>query len=153
MIATNHASPDRIERVLAASRRGLMIVLAMVLIAAATLLAHALRPESLLANWPARAPWMVPVAIVVLAAAMGTSQRKMRDSGELQTVLEDEFRQANLARAQRLALVTVIAAQVPLSLLALSDLGTAAAVSVMAVTTVTAGMVTLIVSFLYFDRG
>ena len=151
------SQPDRIEQVLRFSRRGLIAALVILLICATTLVAHALRPGSFLSDWPSKAPWLIPVAItaifatsVLLTRVRGTSPEEAKTL--LKTVAEDEFRQANFARAQRVALAVVIGAQAPLTALALSRLSTAAAVTVMAVTTATLGVATLIVSFLVFDR-
>lgn len=156
MDTPNPSFSERVERSLRSSRRGLFVVLAGVLIAAATLLAHALRPGSLLSDWPSKAPWLIPVAIVLFTVINAVSHRgrtSVTDAKDvMKTVLEDEFRQANFARAQRVALVVILLAQMPLAALALSDLTTAAAVTVMAVTTTTIGLTTLIVSFLVFDR-
>ncbi len=153
---TNDSISDRVERSLRTSRRALIVVLIGVLIAAVTLIAHALRPGSFLSDWPSKAPWLIPVAIVVFVAISALTRRGRASAAEaknvMQTVLEDEFRQANLSRAQRFALVVVLLAQIPLAALSLSGLTTAAAVTVMAVTTVTLGMAALIVSFLIFDR-
>ena len=149
-------SSDRLERLLRANRRSLIAVLVMVLIAAATLIAHALAPGSLLSDWPSRAPWLIPVWIVIFAGVAAQARRKAVAHSDatalMETVINDEYRQANLARAQRIALVVVLIAQMPLSALALSGLPASAAVTIMATTTVTLGMATLIVSFLVFDR-
>lgn len=148
-------APDRVELLLRTSRRSLIGVLGMIFAAGATLIAHALRPGSLLSDWPSRAPWLIPMAIIVFAAisAMRRGDASRQESAAvLATVLDDEFRQANLARAQRLALVAVLAAQIPLTALTLAGLTAAAAIVVMAVVTVMVGMTTLIVSFLVFDR-
>lgn len=155
----NHApsTHDPVDRVLRWSRRSLVVVLVMLFIAAATLIAHALRPGSLLADWPSKAPWLIPTAAAILATTSGLLTRGHRAPAEeakrvLRRVVEDEFRQTNLARAQRLALMVVVVAQAPLAALALSGLTTAAAVTVMSVTTAMLGIGTVIVSFLVFDR-
>jgi hypothetical protein len=142
---------DRAEQ----NRRGLLLVLAVVLLGAATLIAHAIRPGSLLSDWPSKTPW-IPIAIVLFVTIYATTQRGRLSAAEtkdvMERVMEDEFRQKNLSRAQRCALVAVLLAQIPLLALSLSVLTTAAAVSVMAVATVTIGITTLIVAFLIFDR-
>ena len=152
----NPSTSDPIERFLHTSRRGLLVSLAGVLIAAATLIAHALRTGSLLSDWPSRAPWLIPVVIVLFGATSVLAHRGHASAAEaknvMKTVLEDEFRQANFARAQRIALAVVLLAQIPLAALSLSGLTTAAAVTVMTVTTATLGIASLIVSFLLFDR-
>jgi hypothetical protein len=153
----NYSFSERVERSLRTSRRALIMVLIGVLIAAATLIGHALRPGSLLSDWPSKAPWLIPVGIAVVAGMSRLVAYRGRASAAeaknaIETVLGDEFRQANLSRAQRFALGVVLIAQIPLAALSLSGLTTAAAVTVMAVTTVTLGIAALIVSFLVFDR-
>lgn len=144
---------DRTELVLRASRRALWIVLGLILLTAATLIAHVLRPGSLLADWASRTPWLIPFGIVVLAAVISGSRGRPFRPGDpaMKTLLADEFRQANLARAQRVALVVVLVAQVPMPLL-VAELATVPAVTVMSVATVTLGVTALILSFLLFDR-
>ena len=143
---------DRAEQ----NRRGLLLVLAVVLLAAATLIAHAIRPGSFLSDWPSKVPWLVPIAIVLFATIYATTQRGRVSAAEakevMERVMEDEFRQTNLSRAQRFALFAVLLAQIPLLALSLSALTTAAAVTVMSVTTLTIGITTMIVAFLIFDR-
>jgi hypothetical protein len=145
------SSTDREELLLRTSRRSLMIVLAMVLLAAATLIAHVLRPGTLLADWASKAPWLIPVGIVFVTLNAPIGRRIRPDAPEVKAMLADEFRQANLARAQRLSLIFVVIAQIPLAIL-LSGLASGAAVTVMGVASVTVAMTTLITSFLYFDR-
>jgi len=143
---------DRAEQ----NRRALLLVLGIVLLAAATLIAHAIRPGSFLSDWPSKTPWLIPIAIVLFATIYATTQRGRVSAAEakevMERVMEDEFRQTNLARAQRFALVAVIVAQIPLAMLSLTPLTTAAAVTVMSVTTVTIGITTMIIAFLIFDR-
>jgi hypothetical protein len=154
MTSSNKPSPDRVELLLRTSRRALMVVLAAVLLVAATLIAHAVRPGTLAADWPSKVPWLFPFAMVAvfLILNMPLWRRHIRpDSPEVRTMLADEFRQANLARAQRMALILVLVAQVPLAIL-VAGLPPEAAVTVMAVVSVTLGMTSLIASFLFFDR-
>jgi hypothetical protein len=148
MTDSPNPSPERVELLLRASRRSLMIVLALILLFGATVIAHAIRPATLLANWPAVVPWLIPVG----AALLVTLTARVRPRPAELAVVNDELRQANLRRAERVALIVILVAQFPLMALALSSLAAAAAVTVMGVTTVTLGMVTLIASFLFFDR-
>jgi len=141
----------RIELLLQASRRALFVLLALILIIAATIIAHVLRPGSLLADWSARAPWLLPVAIVAIFAVVVAPMRRRSGDAEMKTLQNDEFRQANLARAQRVALAAALVAQIPLAVLA-SGLTATAAVTIMGVGTVTVAMATLITSFLFFER-
>ena len=150
---TSSGEPDRTELLLRISRRSLLVVLALVLLIAATLIAHVLRPGSLLADWASRMPWLLPVAIVAVFFIFTLpSARSFRaNDADVKAMLNDEFRQANLARAQRAALVAVLVAQIPLALF-LSGMN-AVATTVMSVATITVALATFIVSFLYFDRG
>lgn len=145
-------SLHRAELLLRSSRRALFVVLIMIIGAAATLLAHALRPGTLLADWPSRGPWLIPVMIAMFAAMAGTFGPRRPAEAEMRILLEDEFRKTNLARAQRVALIVVLLFQAPLAIV-LSGLTTVAAVSAMAEATIAMGMVSLIASFLFFDRG
>lgn len=148
---TSSNQPDRIELLLQASRRSLFVLLALILLIAATIIAHVLRPGSLLADWSARAPWLLPVAIVAIFGTVVAPLRRRSGEAEMKSLREDEFRQVNLARAQRVALIAALVAQIPLAIFA-SGLTAAAAVTIMAVATVTIGMAALITSFLYFER-
>ena len=148
---TSSNQPDRIELLLRASRRSLFVLLALILLIAATIIAHVLRPGSLLADWSARAPWLLPVAIVAIFGIVVAPMRRRLGDAEMKTLRDDEFRQANLGRAQRVALIAALVAQIPLAVLA-SGLSAAAAVTIMGVATVTVATATLITSFLYFER-
>ncbi|HLJ75613.1 MAG TPA: hypothetical protein VKU62_13560 [Thermoanaerobaculia bacterium] len=147
---TSSNQPDRIDLLLQASRRSLFVLLALILLISATIIAHVLRPGSLLADWSARAPWLLPVAIVAIFGIVVAPMRRLGDA-EMKTLRDDEFRQANLGRAQRVALIAALVAQIPLAVLA-SGLTAAAAVTIMGVATVTVATATLITSFLYFER-
>lgn len=155
MIPETESSAARAELLLVMSRRGLFVVLAMVLLAGATVIAHAVRPGMLLADWPSKAPWLIPVAIVFIVVLFNApfGKRPWRAGGvEERAILEDEFRQVNLARAQRVALFVILIAQVPLGLLLSTTTPTESALMAMAVSSITLGMAVLIASFLYFDR-
>ena len=151
---TASGEPDHTELLLRISRRSLLVVLALVLLIAATLIAHVLRPGSLLADWASRMPWLLPVAIAAVFFIFNVPFRRSfrANDADVRAMLNDEFRQANLARAQRAALAVVLVAQIPLAMF-LSGLNTVAAVTVMSVATITVAIATFIISFLYFDRG
>lgn len=148
------SATDQMELFLRFSRRGLVVVLLAILLLGATVLGMAFWPNSALAEWPARMPWLFPILIVIAVVALRTSLRGRRwDSGspEVKVIQQDEFRRANLSRAQRAAFVVVLVAQAPLGLL-LVHLPTPQALTAMAGTTVTLGMATLITLFLFFNR-
>jgi Na+/H+ antiporter NhaC len=151
---TSSGQTDRTELFLRISRRSLVALLVLVLFFAATLIAHVVRPGSLLADWASRMPWLLPVAIVaVFAMFIAPLRRSFRaNDPAVEAVVNDEFRQANLARAQRVALVVVLVAQIPLAIF-LSGLSAAAAVTVMGVATITIALATFIIAFLFADRG
>ncbi|MGK2856645.1 MAG: hypothetical protein ACSLFQ_05505 [Thermoanaerobaculia bacterium] len=146
--------PERTELLLRIGRRGLMVVLVMFVLCGATVVAHAVRPGSLLADWPSRVPWLIPVAIVLAAVALNAplGKRPWRaDGAEEQAILEDEFRQANLSRAQRITLIALLVAQLPIALV-LMQFGGEFSLMAMAVLNIALGMATLIASFLVLDR-
>lgn len=151
---TTSGQTDRTELLLRISRRSLVALLVLILFFAATLIAHVVRPGSLLADWASRMPWLLPVAIVaVFVMFIAPLRRSFRaNDPDVETVLNDEFRQANLARAQRVALVVVLVAQIPLAIF-LSGLSAVAAVTVMGVATITIAAATFIIAFLFADRG
>ncbi len=153
-MTSREPEPTRAELLLRTSRWALMIVLSLVLLIAATLIAHAVRPGTLLADWAGRAPWLLPVGMVIVFTGLNLplGRRLRADDPEVRIMLQDEFRQMNLARAQRLALIVVLVAQVPLGIV-LSGLTSSAALTVMAISTITLAMATLITAFLIFDRG
>jgi hypothetical protein len=145
---------DEMDQLLRASRRALLIVLFMVLTLGATVLGRALWPESILATWPMRLPWLLPFFVVMLGVAGRLLMRgRTWDSKGLgmKKIQHDEFRQLNLARAQRAALITALVLQLPLGLL-FAHLPGMRAVMAMGVTTITLAIATLIASFLFFDR-
>ena len=150
---TSSTQPDRAELLLRVSRRSLFVLLALVLLFAATIIAHVLRPGSLLADWASRAPWLLTFVVLgVILILNAPLRRPFRAADpEMKQMLNDAFRQAQLARAQRAALVAVVLAQIPLAVL-VSTVSTVAAVTVMGVGTVAVAMTTLIASFLFFDR-
>ncbi len=151
---TASGQAERTESLLRIHRRSLVVLLAIILVVAATLIAHVVRPGSLLADWASRFPWLLPVAIVaVLVMFVVPARRSLGpEDAEVETVMKDEFRQANVARAQRIALVVVLIAQAPLAVVA-SGLAAVAAVSVMSIATITIALATYIVAFLVADRG
>jgi len=136
------------------SRRSLVFLLSLWVILGATVLAMVIRPESALAQWMSRAPWIAPVAIVLVVAALGTSFRRLGlapNSSEMRAILKDEWRQACLARAFRGAFFVVLGAQIPLALL-LVPLPATRALWGMAGSTICLGMATFTSLFLAFDR-
>ena len=145
---------DQTDLFLRASRRALFIVLLMILALGATVLGRALWPDSLLATWPVRLPWLLP-ALIVITAVVGRKLMQGRtwdpNGPQEKMLLQDEFRRMNLSRAQRSALITVLVLQIPLGLL-FAHLPAMRAVMAMGVTTITMGMATLISFFLFFDR-
>lgn len=147
------STDSRAERYLRFSRRGMIVVLVLVLVLGASCLAMALRPES-------ASPKMVQAGSILFLAitlSLGVLQRTLRgarwnpDVPEVRAIMQDEWRRASMDRAIRIALTVVLIAQVPIGL-ALSHLPTLRAVMAMATVTTMLGMATLIAFFLYFDR-
>lgn len=150
----SESSHDETDLLLRASRRAHFIVLVMILALGATVLGRALWPDSVLATWPVREPWLLPVLIVItmVAGRLLMRGRAWDPKGrEMKKIQHDEFRQMNLSRAQRAALIAVLVLQIPLGLL-FSHLPGMRAVLAMGTTTITLAMATLIALFLFFDR-
>jgi hypothetical protein len=140
------------ESFLKFSRRAVVLLLIAFLWLAATCLAIAFFPETILARWPMHAPLAFPAALVVGWAGLRVTLRGHRwDPHLAEVVTRDEFRQSNILRAQRAALIAVLLLQVPLALLAL-HLPVPRALVAMAGSTITIGMSVLYSAFLYLDR-
>lgn len=155
---------NRTELILRFSRLNMIVVLLLILTLGLFSLAATIQPRGAIARLADSAPWLIPIAIVVVSAALQTSQRRKGvafSSPEAQSVLKDEWRQTNLDRARWIALLVTLAAQVPIALLLaqspgglglsqnLTSFRTAMA---MAVATITLGASVFIVSFLVLDR-
>lgn len=147
-------SAQRVEVLLRASRRALVVLCVAILWLGSTALAVALRPGSLLAIWPLRAPWLFPVAMIGAWGALRASmhwQCWRADAPEVAVIEQDELRRASLSRAQRWALIVVLVAQVPLGVALLHVPGPRAVLG-MAGGTIALGMTTVIAAFLFLDR-
>jgi hypothetical protein len=139
------------------SRRSMAAMLVIVPALGATALAMTLWPEGAASRFMAQSAWVVPVAIVVLAAALrGTLRGRRWDprSPEARAILNDELRQSSLNRSSRAALIVVLVAQIPLELLfgMLVQLSATRTALAMAEATITLGMTTFISYFLFLDR-
>ena len=152
--ANERGGSDRVEVILAASRRALSVLLMLFVFVGATAIAMALWPESWLGKWPLRFPLLFPIVVLLafFCLRLGRGRSDVRaDAPEVKVVLNDEFRRANLHRAQRIALVLVLVAQVPLGLLFLR-VPAARAVIGMGGTTIALGVSAAILLFLLFER-
>jgi hypothetical protein len=148
------SSQDETDLLLRASRRALFLVLLLILALGATVLGRALWPDSVLATWPVRFPWLLPVLVVIMGVAgrLLMRGRTWDPKGlEMKKIQHDEFRQMNLSRAQQAALITVLVLQIPLGLL-FAHLPGMRAVMAMGAATITLAMALLIALFLFFDR-
>jgi hypothetical protein len=148
------SSHDKTDLLLRASRRALFIVLLMVLALGATILGRALWPDSVLATWAVRLPWLLPILVVIIGAAGRLLMRGLTwdpKGLEMKKIRHDEFRKINLSRAQRAALIGTLVVQLPLGLL-FAHLPGMRAVMAMGVTTITLAITILIALFLLFDR-
>ena len=85
-----------------------------------TRMAMALWPDTPLAEWPLRFPLLFPIAVLLAFFSLrffGGGREFRADAAEVKVILNDDFRRANLLRAQRIALVLILIAQVPLGVL------------------------------------
>ena len=145
---------DRVEMFLRTSRRALGVVLLFIFILEATVIAAAFWPETWLGSWPMRFPLAFPILVLLAFMALRLTRDGLKlraDAPEAKVVLNDEFRRASFLRAQRLALILVLIAQVPLGLLFLR-VPIARALLGMGGTTIAIGGGAVILLFLYFDR-
>lgn len=139
------------ELLLRYSRQSLASVVTLVTVAGAALIAGAL---GVLPQVPQALPALIAFGIIVLAVGLRSSaggRRWSPKSPVTQAVLQDEFRQANIARAERGALFAVLLGQVPLAVLLRSVPG-AQAVFDMAIGTLCLGVAAFLALFLFFDR-
>jgi len=139
------------ESLLTLSRRAFVLLLITFLWLGATCMAIAFVPESIVASWPMRAPWVFPVALVLAWLGVLRGHRGAPDRAETELVINDEFRKSNILRAQRVALAVVLLLQVPLALAAI-HLPVTRALVAMAGGTITIGMGAVTSAFLYLDR-
>src|SRR5438552_10613666 len=98
---------NQTDRILRLTRRNLFIVLIGVLLICGTLLSNVFRPDAAFSRWPSTMPWLLPVAIIIVAATSIGRGRLNPKSAEVQAVLGDEWRQLNLTRAMRFAFFVV----------------------------------------------
>ena len=139
------------------SRRSLAAMLVIVPGLGAMALAMTLWPEGAASRFMAQASWLFPIAVVLLGAALRATLRgKSWDprSPEAKAILNDELRQDSMNRSSRAALIAVLVAQLPLSLLfgTLAQASATRTALAMAEATITLGMATFIALFLFLDR-
>ncbi|MEO6326699.1 MAG: hypothetical protein ABIT01_03050 [Thermoanaerobaculia bacterium] len=145
---------NRSELALRLYRTNMTLLFVMILALGALVLCSVLWPDGVLSRAVARAPGVIPVAIVLFAVVQQTLMRRHRfslDEPAAKAMEQDEWRRASMARATRGALVTVVAAQAPLALLFV-HLPTVRALWGMVGMTVTLAMAAQIGLFLFFDR-
>jgi hypothetical protein len=145
---------ERIEMVLRSSRLALEVVVLLIIFLEATVVAVVFWPSTWLGQWPLRYPLAFPFVVVLvfmLLRLTGGRHNLRPDAAEAKVVLNDEFRRANFLRAQRVALMLVIIAQVPLGLLFMRVPATRAVFG-MGASTMGLGISVTILLFLFFDR-
>lgn len=145
---------DRSEHLLRFSRRSMMLSLVLILAMGSLSIALAISPHGAVSRFLTSAPWLIPLAIVLWVGVMQGTLRGNRwkpDSPEVQAIMNDEWRRANMDRAMRVTFVALLVVQVPLALV-LVQLPTMRAVMAMAASTITLGLALLAGLFLYFDR-
>ena len=147
------ALPDRTERILQHSRRGLWVVLAMLILLGSWLVLMSVNPEGELARAITKLlPTFLPIAIVLTVvwsrASLGGKPFNPKEP-EARAVMEDELRVASLNRAFRAAFAAVLIAQPLLAwLLWQRPFG----LILMGAFTAVLAVASLIAAFLVFDR-
>lgn len=142
---------SRTETYLRFSRRSLFFVLAMTVAAGSTFVATALWPDSAFSHWMGSAFVVMPV---ILSTLFLTAMRKRGvhpGAPEMKAVRDDEWRQANMDRALRVAFVVVLLAQLPLAV-CFSHLPTTRALFGLGGSTMALGIAALTSAFLFYDR-
>ncbi len=136
------------------SRRGLLLILAAIMMLGGTAAAMAVAPASLLARWPAEWPWLIPgatlAAFIVVRVSGGRGWPRASQNGNRDQA--NELRQQRLARAHRAALILTLVAQIPLALM-MNKADVQNAAMGMATTTITIGLAAMVTCFLVFDRN
>ncbi len=142
------------ELLVAFSRRGLWVALALLLALGAFALVVNLAPESDAAMAANRMAALLPVAIVIAVAAVRSSLGGVSSdprTAAMKSMLGDELRQQSLRLAYRNGLLAVMCAQPVLALL-LSWSGAAQPLVLMAGATALTGVVAVLASLLVHDR-
>lgn len=144
----------RSERYLRFSHQSMVVLLVLILAVGALCLAMAFRRDGG-SWWMAQAGWVLSIGgAITLGVMQKVTLRGDRwdpATPEVQVIMHDEWRRTNMARAMRVAFVTILAAQIPIGLL-VAHLPSLRAVMAMAIATLTLGLVTLIALFLFFSR-
>src|SRR5438045_4162741 len=108
---------DRSELYLRFSRRGMAVLLIMIITLSAAALAMALRPGGAFSQALQKAPWFFPIATIIAAGVLQTSLRKNRwnpNSAEAKAIMNDEWRRMNLHRAMKVAFIVIMVTQLPM---------------------------------------
>lgn len=138
-------------------RRSLIAVVSLIALLGGTGLALILSPRGAVGRSSVRGAWLIPVAIVIVIAAIQSSLRGRRwnpASPEVLALMEDEFRRVSMDRAFRIAFIAVLAAQWPFALAVgfLADLPGPRPAMAMAAASITFGLLIFLVTYLYLDR-
>ncbi len=138
------------------SRQSLVSMLVVVIVLGGTALSLMLAPPGAVGRAANLVWWLIPVAIaafITIAIAIGR-RRWNPDAPEVQMVMDEELRRANMLRASRVTLIAVLAIQWPLAigLSTITWLNGERMAMVMSASTITLGLALLIILFLIFDR-
>ena len=133
----------------------MVIMLPVVVILGGTALSLMLAPAGAIGRASNLGWWLIPVVVAAVIAA-GNAMRRRRwspNAPEVQTVMEDELRRANMLKASRGTLITVLALwPMAMGFSRIEWLPGERMAMIMAATTITIGLGLLISLFLFFDR-
>ncbi|HSE47678.1 MAG TPA: hypothetical protein VLA96_00560 [Terriglobales bacterium] len=152
------AIQDRSEAFERVQRRSMIAVVVITLTLGGIGLAMALSPQGAVGNSANLPWWLLPIIIATIARLLATSQGRhfTPDSPEVKVAMQDEWRNSNLMRAARGALIVVLIGQWPLGLifgfLTRPGLTPPRIASAMAAATIMLGIVSLAALFFYYDR-
>ena len=138
------------------SRKSLTAMLVVVVVLGGTALSLMLAPQGAIGRASNLVWWLIPVVVAAaIAVAVGMRGRRWpANAREVQIVMEDELRRANMLRASRATLIAVLALQWPMAMAfsMIRWLPGERMAMVMATSTITIGLALLIALFLAFDR-
>ena len=145
------SADTHLDRYLRFARRSMFLLLIVVLALGSLCIGFAFRPNDPMLHSTSR---LIPLFIAILGTALAAVARRSGlrpGSSESEAALGDEWRQAILARAIRVAFLVLLVVQVPLAF-CFTSLPVLRALLAMAVSTITIALVTFAGTYLVLDR-
>jgi hypothetical protein len=147
-------SPNDTELLVRLSRRSLWIALGFIVLLGAGAIAMLAFPASPASATAGKLWTLLPVFIIIAVAALRSSSKGARlgaSNPAMKAILNDELRQASLARSYRNGFIAMLLLQ-PLLAVVLTATSAVNQVPLMAGASALAGAAVFLASLLYFDR-